>query len=78
MDLSPYLPGLVGQDAPESVLGKHAGAASVKIWLERLGRPEQSDETVLQLVNMVKTRAYEKNALLDVRDFENILAKAGI
>lgn len=78
LELSPYLPSLVGQDAPESVLGKHAGAASIKIWLERLGRPEQSNETVLQLVNMVKDRAYEKNALLDTRDFENILAKAGI
>jgi isopropylmalate/homocitrate/citramalate synthase len=78
LELSPYLPGLVGQDAPESVLGKHAGAASVKIWLERLGKPEQSNETVLQLVNMIKARAYEKNSLLNLRDFENILVKAGI
>lgn len=78
LELTPYLPSLVGQDAPESVLGKHAGAASVKIWLERLGKPAQSEDTVLRLVNMVKDRAYEKNALLDIRDFENILVKAGI
>lgn len=78
LEIAPYLPSLVGQDTAEAVLGKHAGAPSVKIWLERLGKPTQTEAKVLELVNMVKDRAYEKGSLLDVRDFENILAKAGI
>ena len=80
LELFPYRWDLVGQDAPEVVLGKNSGADSVRIWLERLGRKCNSDEVllisegkILEMVQMVKEKAHSKKGLLSLREFENIL-----
>ena len=85
LELSPYRWDLVGQSAPEVVLGKNSGADSVKMWLERVGKPMAKDEipliteeTVLDIVQRVKARALEKKGLLTLRDFEIILAEVGV
>ena len=85
LELSPYRWDLVGQAAPEVVLGKSSGADSIKMWLERVGKPMNvdevimiSDEKVLEILQKVKARALEKKGLLTLRDFENILAEAGV
>jgi len=85
LELSPYRADLVGQSAPEVVLGKSSGADSVKIWLERLGKPITKDgvtliseQAVLDILQKVKARALQKKALLTLRDFENILTETGI
>ncbi len=85
LELSPYRWDLVGQSAPEIVLGKNSGADSIKMWLERVGKPTAKDEIsliseekVLELVQKVKARALEKRGLLTLRDFEDVLAEAGV
>ena len=85
LELSPYRWDLVGHAAPEAVLGKNSGADSIKIWLERVGKPLKVDEVVMitddkimEILQKVKARALEKKGLLTLRDFENILAEAGV
>ena len=57
------------------MLGKNSGADSIKIWLDRVGHPLPPEETVLEILQMVKARALQKKSTLTLRDFENILAK---
>lgn len=85
LELAPYRWELVGQSAPEVILGKNSGADSIKIWLERVGKPQSNDELVLisdakvlEILQQVKACAYQKKGLLTLRDFENILAQAGV
>jgi isopropylmalate/homocitrate/citramalate synthase len=67
----PYLPQLVGQAAPEIVLGKGSGLDSVAIWLDRYGldaSPEQLQEILVE----VKARSLERKGLLDDEEFLDI------
>ena len=77
LELCPYRWDLVGHAAPEVVLGKNNGADSIKIWLERIGRPVPDDATITEILQKVKDRALAKRGLLTLRDFEDILAKLG-
>jgi isopropylmalate/homocitrate/citramalate synthase len=85
LELSPYRWELVGQSAPEVVLGKNSGTDSIKLWLERVGKPMNIDEVVMisedkvmSVLQKVKARACQKKGLLTLRDFENILMEVGI
>jgi isopropylmalate/homocitrate/citramalate synthase len=68
----PYRPELVGQPAPELVLGKGSGLDSVAAWLEKHGReatPEQRDA----ILAGVKERSLADKDLLDDDRFLEIV-----
>jgi isopropylmalate/homocitrate/citramalate synthase len=75
LELCPYRWDLVGHDAPEIVLGKSNGTDSIKMWLERIGRPVPDEDTIMAILVEVKAKSMEKRGLLTLREFENILAK---
>ena len=78
LELSPYRADLVGQSSPEVVLGKNSGADSIKIWLERLGKPVSSEDTVLDILDKVKAKALQNKRLLTLKEFEEILTEVGV
>jgi isopropylmalate/homocitrate/citramalate synthase len=68
----PYRPELVGQPAPELVLGKGSGIDSVAAGLERVGRTA-SPEQMLTILDQVKSRSLETKGLLDDDAFIEIV-----
>jgi len=71
LEVTPFLPSLVGQSGPEVVLGKSSGTPSVEIWLEKLGLTA-SPEQILEMVNKIKTKAMQTKELLTEEDFMSI------
>jgi isopropylmalate/homocitrate/citramalate synthase len=67
----PYLPSLVGQDAPRIVVGKGSGADNINEALERLGI-KASDEQKQAILLRVKQRSIELKGLLDDADVRAI------
>jgi len=65
----PFRPELVGQAAPEIVLGKGSGADSVVVWLERNGIEVPGADAVLEILARVKARSLEAKRLLDNDEF---------
>lgn len=74
LELSPYLPELTGHKKVGLVMGKHSGIPTVNEWLGKLGK-NASEEQKLEMVQLIKDRAYEKSSLLNEEDFKNIVAK---
>lgn len=72
--LFPIDPALVGAEPLSVVLGKNAGADSIKVWLDNRGL-RASDEEIQAMVTAVKERAYAKHGLLNEADFHDLLAK---
>ena len=72
LELSPYLPELIGHKQTGIVLGKHSGLPSVDIWLEKVGM-SATDEQKAEILAAIKDRAYEKSGLLDKEDFIKIV-----
>lgn len=64
----PYRPELVGQHAPEPVLGKGSGIDNVAIHLDRHGLEATNDE-MLEILRGVKARALQTKKLLDADEF---------
>lgn len=64
----PYRPELVGQHAPEPVLGKGSGIDNVAIHLDRHGLDATNDE-MLEILQGVKARALQTKKLLDDEEF---------
>lgn len=75
LEVTPYLPELIGRGGTEIVLGKHSGLPSVDIWLEKLGLEATAEEKAAVLA-MIKEKAYEVNRLLTEDEFRELLAKA--
>ena len=74
LELFPYHWDLVGQDAPEVVLGKHSGLPSIVEWLERLGLPaDRSPEDLRAMVMAVKDEAYKRDRLLTEDEARELL-----
>ena len=71
----PYRPELVGQPAPQIVLGKGSGVDSVAIWLDRLGVPWQTAEQLQAVLTEVKAVSLAKKGLLDEDEFRTIVAR---
>ena len=71
----PYRPELVGQPAPQIVLGKGSGVDSVAIWLDRLGIPWQTAEQLQAVLTEVKAASLAKKGLLDEDEFRTIAAR---
>ena len=64
----PFRPELVGQPAPEIVMGKGSGADSVAVWLDRNGLTAHG-EALLEILSLVKTKSLEKKGLLTNDEF---------
>lgn len=65
----PFRPELVGQSAPEIVLGKGSGADSVVVGLERNGIEVPDTDAVLEILARVKARSLATKRLLDNDEF---------
>jgi len=73
LELFPYRPELVGQDAVSVVMGKGSGADSVRIWLDRLGLdPAKDDDEVMRIVVACKQKSIAKKGLLTEDEFRAI------
>jgi isopropylmalate/homocitrate/citramalate synthase len=64
----PFRPELVGQAAPEIVLGKGSGADSIAVWLERNDMTADDDD-ILEILGIVKAKSLEKKGLLTNEEF---------
>jgi isopropylmalate/homocitrate/citramalate synthase len=64
----PFRPELVGQAAPEIVLGKGSGADSIAVWLER-NNMTADDDDILEILGIVKAKSLEKKGLLTNEEF---------
>lgn len=64
----PFRPELVGQTAPEIVMGKGSGADSVTVWLDRNGLDADADQ-ILEILAIVKSKSLDKKGLLDNDEF---------
>lgn len=65
----PFRPELVGQSAPDIVLGKGSGADSIIVWLERNGMPIPDTDAVLEILARVKATSLATKSLLDNDQF---------
>jgi isopropylmalate/homocitrate/citramalate synthase len=68
----PYRPELVGQQAPEIVLGKGSGMDSVAIWLDRIGVSANHGEIQAVLAE-VKAASLSKKRTLEEDEFRAIV-----
>jgi len=69
----PFRPELVGQAAPEIVLGKGSGLDSVAIWLGRHGIYDAETKEIEAILAEVKGRSLAKKGLLDDEEFLDII-----
>jgi isopropylmalate/homocitrate/citramalate synthase len=75
LELFPFRPGLVGQPAPKTLLGKGSGLDSIAFGLERLGIRWSSTEELRTVLNEVKAASLAKKGLLDDDEFRAIVRK---
>jgi isopropylmalate/homocitrate/citramalate synthase len=69
----PYRPELVGQAAPEIVLGKGSGLDSVAIWLGKHGIADAETKEIEAILAEVKARSLANKGLLDDEEFLDIV-----
>ena len=69
----PYRPELVGQPAPEIVLGKGSGLDSVAIWLGKHGIHDAETKEIEAILAEVKGKSLAKKGLLDDDEFLDIV-----
>jgi isopropylmalate/homocitrate/citramalate synthase len=75
LEVFPYRPELVGQSAPEVVLGKGSGLDSIAIWLEKLGIKWSSSDELRTILSEVKLTSTKKKGLLTEDEFLKIAGK---
>jgi len=68
VEVFPFRPELVGQAAPEIVLGKGSGVDSIHVWLERNEMSADEDEA-LEILGIVKAKSLQKKGLLNNDEF---------
>lgn len=69
----PYRPELVGQSAPQIVLGKGSGLDSVAIWLDKHGISDAKTKDLEAILAEVKGHSLAKKGLLDDDEFLEIV-----
>ncbi len=69
----PFRPELVGQDAPEIVMGKGSGLDSVSIWLGKNGIYDAETKEIEAILAEVKGQSLTKKGLLDNDEFMDIV-----
>jgi isopropylmalate/homocitrate/citramalate synthase len=74
LELVPFAPELVGQEDIQLVMGKNSGLDSVRTWLEEAGMTA-TDEQMLDMLKLVKNKAFEKNGLLAKQEFKELAEK---
>ena len=74
LELVPFAPELVGQKDIQLVMGKNSGLDSVRTWLEEAGMTA-TDEQMLDMLKLVKNKAFEKNGLLAKQEFKELAEK---
>ena len=72
LELSPYLPELIGHKNTRIVLGKHSGLPSVEVWLEKID-VDATNEEKQKILAKIKEKAYEKNSTLIEEEFIDIV-----
>ena len=65
-------PALTGRRG-DVVLGKKSGKASITYHLEQLGITDADDESVTEMLRLVKEKGIEKRGLLTAREFQDIV-----
>lgn len=75
LEVSPYLPSLVGHKETGIVIGKHSGLPTVEIYLEKLGLTLESRDQKQEVLSKIKEIAYEKSGLLTEEEFADIVTK---
>ncbi len=75
LEVFPYRPGLVGQPAPLTLLGKGAGLDSIAFGLERIGVKWSGTEELRVILADVKAASLEKKRLLTDDEFAAIVRK---
>jgi isopropylmalate/homocitrate/citramalate synthase len=66
--LYPFNPALVGQPPMDFAIGKKSGTFSIDLWLERIGRTADEQQT-LKILAKVKELALKKKELLTQEEF---------
>jgi isopropylmalate/homocitrate/citramalate synthase len=74
LEFVPFSPQLVGQDPVSIVLGKNSGLPSIQEWCEKLG-VKASEETMMEMLRLVKEKSFEKKDLLTENEFRTIVDK---
>jgi isopropylmalate/homocitrate/citramalate synthase len=74
LEFVPFSPQLVGQDPVSIVLGKNSGLPSIQEWCEKLG-VKASEETMMEMLRLVKEKSFEKKDLLTEDEFKGIVDK---
>jgi len=73
LELSPFLPSLIGQNKAKVVMGKNSGIPSINNWLRELNLSVESEEKKMEILLKVKEKAYSKGALLTPEEFKEIV-----
>ncbi len=73
LELSPYLPSLIGHNKTQVVIGKHSGLPSINIWLDQLGIEVEDQDEKNEILRIIKEKAYEKSSLLSTEEFAEIV-----
>ncbi len=72
LEVFPFLPRLVGQSREEVLLGKKSGAASIDIWLEKIGADADKEQRS-EVLQRVKLLGIEKKGPISELDFRAIV-----
>jgi len=73
LELSPFLPSLIGQNKAKIVMGKNSGIPSINNWLRELDLSIEDEEKKMEILLKVKEKAYSKGALLTPEEFKEIV-----
>ena len=74
LEVFPFVPELVGQDKETIILGKKSGAASIEIWLEKIGMDADREE-IMEILQHVKRLGIKKKGPISELDFRAIVDK---
>ena len=72
LQVFPFLPELVGQSKESVILGKKSGAASIDIWLEKIG-VDADREQVREILTRVKLMGIKRKGPISELDFRAIV-----
>jgi len=73
LELSPFLPSLIGHNQSKIVMGKNSGIPSIDNWLRELNLTVESEEKKMEILLKVKEKAYIKAGLLSKEEFKEIV-----
>jgi len=75
LEVSPFLYSLVGHPDSKVVIGKMSGIPTVDIYLDQLGLKCDNKEQKMEIVQLIKAKAFEKHDLLTAGEFADIAHK---